>query len=176
MKKAVAGVDAIVINASGCGTTVKDYGAMFADDPAWKEKAEKVSKLARDVSEVMVEIGLAKVTGIDSGRPLTVAYHSACSMQHGQKITAEPKALLAAAGFSVVVGALVALFAILLLRGNRFGRAILGLSLLGDVVSGAYSSVALEDTVRLIGVAQIVGAVLALYLLYGTEKAQRYFD
>ena len=77
---------------------------------------------------------------------------------------------------SEAVGALVALFAILLLRGNRFGRAILGLSLLGDVVSGAYSSVALEDTVRLIGVAQIVGAVLALYLLYGTEKAQRYFD
>ena len=92
------------------------------------------------------------------------------------RFDAEPSTLLAAAGFSVVDGALVALFAILLLRGNRFGRAILGLSLLGDVVSGAYSSVALEDTVRLIGVAQIVGAVLALYLLYGTEKAQRYFD
>ena len=75
--------------------------AMFADDPAWKEKAEKVSKLARDVSEVMVEIGLAKVTGIDSGRPLTVAYHSACSMQHGQKINEPPKKLLRDAGFVV---------------------------------------------------------------------------
>ena len=96
-----ANVDAVVINASGCGTTVKDYGAMFADDPAWKEKAEKVSKLARDVSEVMVEIGLAKVTGIDSGRPLTVAYHSACSMQHGQKINEPPKKLLRDAGFVV---------------------------------------------------------------------------
>lgn len=84
--------------------------------------------------------------------------------------------LLAAAGFSVVVGALVALLAMLLLRGNRFARAFVGLSLLGDVVSGAYSAVAVDDTVRLIGVAQIVGAVLALYLLYGTQRAQRYFD
>ncbi len=96
-----AEVEAVVINASGCGTTVKDYGAMFADDPAWKEKAEKVSKLARDVSEVMVEIGLANVSGVDSGRPLTVAYHSACSMQHGQKLNEPPKRLLRDAGFVV---------------------------------------------------------------------------
>jgi len=65
--------DAIVINASGCGTTVKDYGAMFAHDPAWKDKAARVSKLAKDVSEFMVELGLANVTR----RGLTVAYHSA---------------------------------------------------------------------------------------------------
>lgn len=92
------------------------------------------------------------------------------------RFDADSSTLLAAAGFSVVVGALVALLAILLLRGNRFARALVGLSLLGDVVSGAYSAVALEDTVRLIGVAQIVGAVFALYLLYGTQRAQRYFD
>ena len=54
--------DAIVINASGCGTTVKDYGHMFADDPAWRDKAERVARLAKDVSELMVEIGLANVT------------------------------------------------------------------------------------------------------------------
>src|SRR5882757_5247586 len=77
-----AGLDAIVINASGCGTTVKDYGDMLADDPVWKERAEQVASLARDVSEVMLEVGLANVTP----RPLTVAYHSACSMQHGQKV------------------------------------------------------------------------------------------
>ena len=92
-----AGLDAIVINASGCGTTVKDYGHMLADDPAWKEKAEQVASLARDVSEVMLEVGLANVTA----RPLTVAYHSACSMQHGQKVTEQPKKLLRDAGFIV---------------------------------------------------------------------------
>jgi glycolate oxidase iron-sulfur subunit len=92
-----AGLDAIIVNASGCGTTVKDYGHMLADDPLWKEKAEQVAALARDVSEFMVEIGLANV----SGRPLTVAYHSACSMQHGQKVMEQPKKLLRDAGFVV---------------------------------------------------------------------------
>jgi glycolate oxidase iron-sulfur subunit len=89
--------DAIVINASGCGTTVKDYGAMFAHDPAWKDKAARVSKLARDVSEFVLEIGLANVTR----RGLTVAYHSACSMQHGQKVDAQPRRLLREAGYVV---------------------------------------------------------------------------
>ncbi|MFI5000678.1 MAG: glycolate oxidase subunit GlcF, partial [Reyranellales bacterium] len=89
--------DAIVINASGCGTTVKDYGAMFANDPVWKDKAARVAGLARDVSEVMLEIGLAVVTV----RPLTVAYHSACSMQHGQRVIEQPKKLLRDAGFVV---------------------------------------------------------------------------
>jgi len=89
--------DAIVINASGCGTTVKDYGNMFADDPAWKDKAARVATLARDVSELMMEVGLANVTA----NPLTVAYHSACSMQHGQKVIEQPKKLLRDAGFVV---------------------------------------------------------------------------
>jgi glycolate oxidase iron-sulfur subunit len=92
-----AGLDAIIINASGCGTTVKDYGHLLADDPAWKERAEQVAVLAKDISEFMVEIGLVNV----SGRPLTVAYHSACSMQHGQKVTEQPKKLLRDAGFVV---------------------------------------------------------------------------
>jgi glycolate oxidase iron-sulfur subunit len=92
-----ANVDAVVINASGCGTTVKDYGFMFADDPAWKDKAERVAKMAKDVSELMLEVGLANVTP----RPLTVAYHSACSMQHGQKVIEQPKRLLSDAGFVV---------------------------------------------------------------------------
>ena len=92
-----ADVDAVVINASGCGTTVKDYGHMFADDPAYRQKAEQVARLARDVSELMVEVGLANVTP----HKLTVAYHSACSMQHGQKLTEPPKKLLRDAGFVV---------------------------------------------------------------------------
>jgi glycolate oxidase iron-sulfur subunit len=89
--------DAIVINASGCGTTVKDYGAMFADDPEWKGKAERVSRLAKDVSELMLEIGLQS----PKAERLTVAYHSACSLQHGQKVEEQPKKLLRDAGFVV---------------------------------------------------------------------------
>jgi glycolate oxidase iron-sulfur subunit len=93
------GLDAIVVNASGCGTTLKDYGFMFREEAApLREKAEKVAALAADVSEVLTRFGYAP------SRPapgLTVAYHAACSLQHGQKITAEPKALLAKAGFTV---------------------------------------------------------------------------
>lgn len=92
-----AGLDAIVINASGCGTTVKDYGHMLADQPEWREKAERVARLAKDVSEVMTEVGLANVTP----QRLTVAYHAACSMQHGQKLVEPPKKLLREAGFVV---------------------------------------------------------------------------
>ncbi|MCC8431817.1 glycolate oxidase subunit GlcF [Reyranella aquatilis] len=92
-----AGLDAIVINASGCGTTVKDYGNMLADEPEWHEKALQVAKLARDVSEVMLDIGLVNV----EPKGLTVAYHSACSMQHGQKVIEPPKKLLRDAGFVV---------------------------------------------------------------------------
>jgi glycolate oxidase iron-sulfur subunit len=93
-----AGLDAIVINASGCGTTVKDYGFMFRADPAWADRAARVSSLAKDVSEVMAALGLQS-PATPTGQ--TVAYHSACSMQHGQGIRDEPKALLAAAGFAV---------------------------------------------------------------------------
>ncbi len=93
------GLDAIVINASGCGTTVKDYGYMFRDDPALAEPARRVSALARDVTELMSELGLQPPT-IPTGH--RVAYHSACSLQHGQQVRDEPKRLLAAAGFTVV--------------------------------------------------------------------------
>jgi glycolate oxidase iron-sulfur subunit len=93
-----AGLDAIVINASGCGTTVKDYGFMLRDDPSWSDKAARVAGLARDVTELMAEIGLKPSVWRSD---LTIAYHSACSMQHGQRLTREPKALLAAAGFAL---------------------------------------------------------------------------
>jgi glycolate oxidase iron-sulfur subunit len=93
------GLDAIVINASGCGTQVKDYGFMLRTDPAYAEKAKRVSALAKDVTEIMSEIGLSSPV-IATGQ--RVAYHSACSMQHGQRLRNEPKALLAKAGFSVL--------------------------------------------------------------------------
>jgi glycolate oxidase iron-sulfur subunit len=93
------GLDAIVVNASGCGTMVKDYGHLLRTDPAYAEKAARVSALAKDVSEVAQALGLKP--GALPGRP-RVAYHSACSLQHGQKIHAGPKNLLQAAGFDVV--------------------------------------------------------------------------
>jgi glycolate oxidase iron-sulfur subunit len=93
-----AGLDAIIVNTSGCGTTLKDYGFMLREDAAYAAKAAAISALAKDVSEVMAELGLGAVTA-PSG--LTVAYHAACSLQHGQQIRTEPKALLAAAGFTV---------------------------------------------------------------------------
>jgi glycolate oxidase iron-sulfur subunit len=92
------GPDAIVVNASGCGTTVKDYGFMFRSERDWAAPAARVAALARDVSEVVGQLGLAAARAPEK---LTVAYHSACSLQHGQKITALPKTLLAQAGFVV---------------------------------------------------------------------------
>ncbi len=92
------GLDAIVINASGCGTTVKDYGFMLRDDPVWSEAATKIAALAKDVSEVMLELGLQEPARRPKAR---VAYHAACSMQHGQKVVEQPKSLLKAAGFEV---------------------------------------------------------------------------
>ena len=92
------GLDAIVVNASGCGTMVKDYGHMLADDPRWAEAAAEVAGLAKDVSEVLDDLGLAPHEPCD--RPV-IAYHSACSLQHGQKLHDLPKRVLAAAGFEV---------------------------------------------------------------------------
>jgi glycolate oxidase iron-sulfur subunit len=92
------GLDAVIINASGCGTTVKDYGFMLREDPAYAAKAARIAGLAKDVSEFLAELGLRPPVRQSE---LVVAYHSACSMQHGQGITAQPKDLLRAAGFTV---------------------------------------------------------------------------
>src|SRR5262245_28140444 len=92
------GLDAIIITASGCGTTIKDYGFMLRLDPAYAEKAAHVSALAKDVTEFLATLDLPA----PAFRPnLSVAYHSACSMQHGQKITRQPKELLARTGYDV---------------------------------------------------------------------------
>jgi glycolate oxidase iron-sulfur subunit len=92
------GLDAIIINTSGCGTVVKDYGFVFRNDPL-REAAENVSALTLDVSEFLTRIDYAPTRPAPG---LTVAYHSACSLQHGQQITAQPKTLLRRAGFAVV--------------------------------------------------------------------------
>ena len=93
------GLDAIVINASGCGTMVKDYGFIFRNDPELVGPAKTVSSLTRDVTELMSEIGLQAPVNPTGQR---VAYHSACSLQHGQQIRDEPKRLLRQAGFVVL--------------------------------------------------------------------------
>jgi glycolate oxidase iron-sulfur subunit len=92
-----AGFDAIVANASGCGTQVKDYGFMLREDPAWAARAAEVSAKARDVTELISELGFKTA----EAKTLAVAYHSACSLAHGQKVTAAPRALLREAGFTV---------------------------------------------------------------------------
>jgi len=91
------GLDAVVINTSGCGTTIKDYGHMFRADPIAADAAT-VAGLAVDVSELLVRLGLPQ--GAPKG--LRVAYHAACSLQHGQQVKAAPKDLLRRAGFEVV--------------------------------------------------------------------------
>ncbi len=91
------GLDVIVINTSGCGTTVKDYGHMFRND-ALAENAATVAGLAKDISEVMIDLGITKTRDFE----YKVAYHAACSLQHGQQIKTHPKTLLKQAGFTVL--------------------------------------------------------------------------
>jgi len=91
------GLDAILITASGCGTMIKDYGFMLRADAAYAEKAARVAALAMDVSEYLARVSLTALGHSE----LVVAYHSACSLQHGQKVTREPKELLLKLGFVV---------------------------------------------------------------------------
>ena len=94
------GLDAILVNTSGCGTTIKDYGFMFRAEPEpWRARAERVSALAKDITEYLVTIGYQPTRPAPS---LRVAYHAACSLQHGQRVLDAPKALLKTAGFTVL--------------------------------------------------------------------------
>jgi glycolate oxidase iron-sulfur subunit len=92
------GLDAILVTASGCGTVIKDYGYLLREDPEFAGPAAKVSALAKDISEYVSEMNLAAP---QTRSDLVVAYHSACSLQHGQKITQAPKELLSKSGFVV---------------------------------------------------------------------------
>ena len=91
-------LDAILITVSGCGTTVKDYGFMLRGDKAYADKAARVSALAKDVTEYLATLALEPSATLPG---LTVAYHSACSLQHGQKVVHAPKDLLCKLGFVV---------------------------------------------------------------------------
>lgn len=92
-KEIATGLDAVVVNASGCGTTVKDYGHLVGG-----AAAQRIGALTRDVTELLSEIGMQE----GGARRYRVAYHDACSLQHGQRVTGQPRALLARAGFEVV--------------------------------------------------------------------------
>ena len=90
-------VDNVIITASGCGTTIKDYGFMFRGEPAYAAKAKAISAKAKDITEFLGALNLPQGQGM--GR---IAYHSACSLQHGQQLKSQPQALLRVAGFEVV--------------------------------------------------------------------------
>ena len=92
-------LDAILVTASGCGTMVKDYGHLLARDHGYAERARQISVLARDITEFIGGLGLAPPLMWTS---LRVAYHSACSLQHGQRVEDAPRELLSQAGFSVI--------------------------------------------------------------------------
>ncbi|AUC92972.1 glycolate oxidase iron-sulfur subunit [Bradyrhizobium sp. SK17] len=92
------GLDAILVTTSGCGTVVKDYGYLLREDKAFAEPAKRISALAKDITEYLSTLELAPST---QNGDVTVAYHSACSLQHGQKITQLPKELLSKNGFVV---------------------------------------------------------------------------
>jgi glycolate oxidase iron-sulfur subunit len=92
------GLDAILVTTSGCGTVIKDYGYMLREDRDFAVAAAKISALAMDISEYVVRISLQPA---QQPRDIVVAYHSACSLQHGQKITQAPKELLSKNGFVV---------------------------------------------------------------------------
>ena len=92
------GLDAILVTTSGCGTTIKDYGFLLREDKAYAAKAARVSAMAQDITEYVAALN------VQWPRPqneIVVAYHSACSLQHGQKITELPKELLSKSGFVV---------------------------------------------------------------------------
>ena len=95
----VGEIDAVVINASGCGTTVKDYGHLLANDREFGPAAAALSAKTRDITELLTELGVHRTLQKPNG--VAVAYHDSCSLQHGQKITREPRALLANAGFHI---------------------------------------------------------------------------
>ncbi len=92
------GLDAIIVNASGCGTTLKDYANLLGDDPEYAAKAAKIAVLTKDLSEFSGQLSLKTDSSFS---PLNVAYHAACSLNHGQKVKSQPKQLLAQLGCKI---------------------------------------------------------------------------
>ena len=98
-----AGVEALVMNASGCGVTVKDYGHHLQHDPDYAEKAARISALTRDLSELLPELVPALKAHLGGKRPGTLAYHPPCTLQHGQQLRGGVETHLAELGFDIGV-------------------------------------------------------------------------
>jgi glycolate oxidase iron-sulfur subunit len=92
------GLDAILVTASGCGTTIKDYGFMLRSDPGYAGKAKRIAALAKDICEYLARLDISAPAAAST---IVTAYHAACSLQHGQRVTREPKELLSRMGFVV---------------------------------------------------------------------------
>ena len=92
------GLDAIISNTSGCGTTLKDYGFVFRDDNELKKKAKKISELTKDITEFLDQNLKLSFKSDKVTKKYNIAYHSACSMQHGQKVHKQPMDLLEKTG------------------------------------------------------------------------------
>ena len=95
------GLDAIISNTSGCGTTLKDYGHIFRNDKELKKQAKKISELTKDITEFLDE-NLKLNIKKNEEKKYKIAYHSACSMQHGQKVHDQPKQLISKTGNKVL--------------------------------------------------------------------------
>lgn len=87
-------VDAVLVNASGCGHTLKEYGSILADDPVYRDRAQEFASKVRDVQEFLAEVGLTAPLSPLQAEPLPVVYQDACHMLHGQKISVQPRQLL----------------------------------------------------------------------------------
>ncbi len=98
-----AGIEAIVMTASGCGSVVKEYGAYLADDKNYAQKARRVSELTKDISEILVneDLSFFNNTIKNIGKPQRVAFHAPCTLQHGQKITGVVETILQQAGYEL---------------------------------------------------------------------------
>jgi glycolate oxidase iron-sulfur subunit len=97
------GLDAIIANTSGCGTTLKDYGFIFRNDKEFKKKAKKISELSKDITEYLEDnVKLNFISMKKSDKKYKIAYHSACSMQHGQKVHEQPINLIKKTGNEVI--------------------------------------------------------------------------
>jgi glycolate oxidase iron-sulfur subunit len=99
------GLDIIVINASGCGVMIKDYAEILAHDPAYADKAKRISCMAKDVSEILpdyaAQIGMLAQSKRQGAIPERVTYHPPCTLQHGQKIRGPVESLLGGLGVTV---------------------------------------------------------------------------
>ena len=96
-----SGVEAIISSASGCGVTVKEYGYLLKKDPVYAEKAQKVSAMCRDVSEVIAE-EVSKLKTIPQMRSLKVVFQNPCSLQHGQRVNGKVESVLQQYGFEIL--------------------------------------------------------------------------